>query len=203
MSFKGFREHHRPISSSNRRELINWWVELKKTAPYPVYSIMLTTPFQNETSLLYGKYKEDFADAIDGLTGPSIAFLILTDDEQPEKEDDSLTPKTSHVYQFANSFGIKYGEFPTLLVFTDIRSTSFTKISFRGVQPQSLMAELERFFSFLQDSITNHEEIGVALQKYQSAKNLDRMKSSALEGIQLVGKLTLESIIDAIIKPIV
>jgi len=199
-NYKGIRKHHRPLTSDSRRETIKWWSELLSGERYPVYCIFLTTPLEIETAHLYGEKRKIFADAVDAMSGPFIAVLMLNeDDTDVDAHDYVATTNPIYTYRFADAFGISYDEFPALMFFTDIHSAAYVVISIKGIHPDKLLNELQNIFATINKAAKEGDDVLEIAHKYKQARLFRKLQSAALTGLEVSGKATIEAVLKAII----
>lgn len=199
--FTSICEHHRPLHGYSRRETIRWWSELVSTERYPVYCILLTTPLETETTLLYGNRCKDYADIVDAMSGPFIAVLTLVDDESvSEVRNYAATTCSSHVYRFADAFGIDYDKLPALVFFTNINKSAYVVISLKGVPAEKLVAELQSIFGVASTAIKEGKSVLETLRQCKRARSFRRLQKAAIAGLEIAGKATIKAVIQAVIR---
>jgi hypothetical protein len=199
--FKSIRKHHRPLAAYSRRETIKWWTELIAAERYPLYCIFLTTPLEVETARLYGDDRKIFSEALDAMTGPFIALLALVENEANlEEKDYSVPSHPVYAYRFADAFGIKYDEFPSLVFFNDIQSSSYVVISLKGTSPEMLIGELQSIFATMSNAAKEGENLLQVARKYKQAKVFRKLQGAVVSGLEVSGKATIDATVKALIN---
>lgn len=144
-----------PENLKNSRQIREWWHNiLRNHGKYSSYAILLVLPSDKEAI----RYLTDFGRELDLISGDMCLVFTFGDIgiKRPGFEDPSwISIVESHVKKglsvdFADLFGIKFSNFPCLVVFNDIRSPKHIVITFNGFNAEEIADKLRSTFSTIQ-----------------------------------------------------
>lgn len=75
----------------------------------------------------------------------------------------------------ADLFGIKYSEFPCLIVFKDIRLQDYTLISLKGLSKEGISQKMRAVFTTLKDAASVNKDPLVALDRSKTGEKISKI----------------------------
>jgi hypothetical protein len=100
----------------------------------------------------------------------------------------------------AKLFGIKFNEFPCIVLFDDIRSTKRVVIPLKGLTTEQISQKMRLIFSLIQQAITDNKSPLVTLEQHQGVEHLRETSKGFLSKIFGFTEKTFETAIEAWIK---
>jgi hypothetical protein len=204
----GFKEYsgaQLPLTEQpSRRMLQQWWHDVVKNhGRYSCYAMLLVLPSDKEAI----RYLTDFGKELDLVSGRSCLLLALGNSqfkrsgfEEDIWKDLARQHSSGFSVQVGEIFGLRFTDFPCLIVFKDIRQEEHIVITLVGKTAEQIADQMRLMFSIVQDAASVRRDPLKALERHQSIDGITKTGRGVISGIRNVFGKSFETAMQALIK---
>lgn len=193
-----------PVGDEERYALRKWWHGvLRSYGKYSCYATFLLLPSDKEAI----KYLKNSTKEIDLLTGNHCLFMAFSnmglwnlDHRIIWEIAASQHASEGYSVEVARNFGIRFVEFPCLVIFQDIRSDKYVTVSLKRMSTEQISFVMREVLSTVSDAATENKNPLNALQTSRNQERLQSIGKSVISEIRTLSGKTLETIIESSIK---
>jgi hypothetical protein len=194
-----------PTSSSTLRA---WWHEvLRDYGRYSCFAFVLVLPGDAEAI----RYLTELGSELDQISGEDCMVIALADlgircsgfDEELWAVAIKTQAAKGHSLAVAELFGIDLTEFPCLVLFEDVRRPRHIVVSLKGLDAESIGAELRSVFGEIRKATKGKVDPLAAVEDGRRRQRLREKGESIAGQVRSFGGKTFETAMEAVIKAVV
>ena len=216
-----------PPPLQGRTKLREWWSGvLRERDRYQCCAIFLLLPSDHDTI----NYLIHYGQELEILSGECCLIICIVEDRVRQsglswndwevtkesfgdkvlnffnfrqKEIVSKHVESGYSAKFAEMFGIRYTEFPCMLVFQDVRSAEHTLVSLKDLTTQEISQRMRVIFSVIQTALIDRQNPVTAIENRKNHEAFINTGKTIIGDLGKVASRTLENGMDAWIKTLI
>jgi hypothetical protein len=195
---------HSSPPAKNHSLLRDWWHHvLRNYGRYSCYSILLVLPSDKEMIRYFTEYGRE----LNLISSKDCLILVFSEAEymQVNLDENSLSNMISeHVSEgysvrVARMFNVSIVDFPSLLLFKDIRSPEHYLVKFKDLTAEQISVKLREIFAVIQAANNSHKNPFKAIEQQRKRDKLSKAGHSIISELGSFSGKTFELAIQALI----
>jgi hypothetical protein len=184
------------------KDLKKWWHEiLRNYGRYSCYAIMLALPSDTEVV----NYLRSFGKELDLISGEDCLLIALTMQGFWRFGFDYAIMEAAFNEQVSEGYSLEVAkvlqinltDFPSLVIFDDIRSKDFVLVQLKGLSVEAIAERMREIFVVIQDANSKKEKPIPVLKRYLNIEVLRHKSRSTLKTLSEFGGRTFEKAMEA------
>jgi hypothetical protein len=186
-------------------EIREWWQGIKSVpGKFQVYAFFFILPGDDVAIEYFRKFGNELkliAEKDCLVIGFSAATFADQDFDQKKWEETvSWHVNSYYCKRIANRFKVKISEFPCLMLFKDIDSPDYIKVSLKGMNVEEIKDTIRLVFDELHEASKTGQDPLAYLEKKRKDKRFKQTGRTIISEIRSIAGKTLAVVIEAIIK---
>jgi hypothetical protein len=189
----------------DRRLLRRWWHDvLRMHDRYACFATLLALTMDKELA----RYLAESGSELDQISGTECLVIVLSETEvRRSGVDKELWPavmeehiQDGYSIRIAKLFDISCEQFPSLVLFRDIRSPEHILVTLKGMSAEEIADRMRSVFSTIQRAVSNGEDPLTALERRRNQEIFRQRGRTLVSHISSIAERTFETAMEAWIK---
>lgn len=192
--------------SSKSKKVRAWWQDiLRRNGRYPSTCVFLCLPSDKEVI----RYLKDFGTELNQISGDNCLVLALSDtqfhrfnSEEEIRWKIAIEEQVRKGYsiRIAELFEIGVDEFPSMVVFTDIRKNEYVLINLKNFNAEEIALKMRTIFAVIARAVENKENPLSSLCVHRRNEALHFAGKIIISEIRRIADLSIQAAIETSIK---
>lgn len=193
-------------SNSKSKKLRTWWQDiLRRHGRYPSTCVFLCLPSDKEVI----RYLKDFGTELNQISSDNCLVLGLSDTQFHRfNSDEEIHWKIAieeqvrkgYSIRIAELFQIGVDEFPSIVVFTDIRADEYVLINLKNLSAEEIASKMRSIFAVIAKAVLKKENPLSSLCQYRRNETMRFAGKMIVSEVRRITDLSIQTAIETSVK---